>query len=175
MLALVSILVVVERGGGRDQCVHAGVPFYLFQSLLLWNGGADPLDPRTENAMLALVSILVVVERGGGLAIGSLGSNAIGLVSILVVVERGGGHRGTRECVVPFDWFQSLLLWNGGADSGAASRAGLDTAGFNPCCCGTGGRTPGADANRGRWWGVSILVVVERGGGAVSASGRRGE
>ena len=56
--------------GGAD---NAGGPpaanTAMFQSLLLWNGGADVIVITTLGPP-RLVSILVVVERGGGLESG---------------------------------------------------------------------------------------------------------
>ena len=137
----VSILVVVERGGGESARQNAVRGAIGFQSLLLWNGGADPAPHSHVHA---------IRDR----------------VSILVVVERGGGHRPWRWAVpTAVSWFQSLLLWNGGADRGGQDEVGGSVAGFNPCCCGTG------EADIAGWPGsrfprqVSILVVVERGGG----------
>ena len=134
----VSILVVVERGGGPVSNSTTEGDSAVFQSLLLWNGGADVAVDR-RLLRVAPVSILVVVERGGGLLCRKIGE-AYHPVSILVVVERGGGRQLARCDCRPAGGFQSLLLWNGGADA---------LRGF-------------ADA---RIQNVSILVVVERGGG----------
>ena len=209
----VSILVVVERGGGLELPENVQVTSTMFQSLLLWNGGADLGCSECQAWLRRRVSILVVVERGGGRRHGQIEPAALCGVSILVVVERGGGLAPHAADLPRADEFQSLLLWNGGADDSRQAGERPCSPSFNPCCCGTGGRTLGAktgadrrtgfnpcccgtggrtfrlrsdgsparvfqslllwngEANAGRGdaadgrFLVSILVVVERGGG----------
>ena len=139
-----------------------------FQSLLLWNGGADG-NRFAEVRSIGLVSILVVVERGGGRVYEQNYAERRGQVSILVVVERGGGQATLPWKSVEL-WFQSLLLWNGGADH-AIPAGDLRCGRFQSLLLWNGG----ADNDLHRIYRlqccVSILVVVERGGGALCRHG----
>ena len=192
----VSILVVVERGGGRRPCYSNSVQMR-FQSLLLWSEGGRTTPAVRAGVADPAVSILVVVERGGGRN-SPVTPYGLALVSILVVVERGGRGYGQHFFYLA-NWFQSLLLWNGGRTdpprpqagcgggfqslllwNGGADLAPRSSAfrilGFNPCCCGTGGGRSSRSAGPQRCDRVSILVVVERGGRtgrpALQANGR---
>ena len=142
-------------GGRTSHCKWERSQATGFQSLLLWNGGAD-LATRHDWLRRPLVSILVVVERGGGPGLrvtvntfssgfnpcccGTGGGAAIALagrVSILVVMERGADP-GQITVTSSLARFQSLLLWNGGAEGQRGAAAPNTASGFNPCCCGTG-------------------------------------
>ncbi len=159
----VSILVVVERGGGRasrresrpgQQCFNpccCGTggrtkPLLIlllwqrgFQSLLLWNGGADKAAHEQAIAECQFQSLLL--WNGGADDPQRADHGTRRDVSILVVVERGGGQLSSRPTLSWLRMFQSLLLWNGGADRSRTPRPRAIRPCFNPCCCGTGGRT----------------------------------